>query len=367
MPKITVVGGGNGAFAVSSDLALNGHEVTILEAPKYAQGIEEIRIAGGIGLESIASSKRNNGFAALVRVTTDPEEALSGAEVVFVIVPAYAQRAMAEFCAPYLKKEHTVCLMPGNLFGSIEFLRTLRRCGNKEVDAVAEAECLIYTATRSAANVRIRGFKKGLGLGVFPSRHSARVGAVIRSIYPEMTIRNNVLASGVSNPNVLLHVPLVLLNFTNVERGVDVLSYHATFTRGVAQLVEALDKERMALNGRGIVDIASIGEMVRSWYSDQGAVGDSVYEIMTTNPLYSASKLPARKEHRYFTEDIPYGICPISELLEVCGLPNRAFSAAADLACIAWGRDFFAEARSLASMGLMFSLKELLAYVEEGE
>ena len=29
MSKITVVGGGNGAFAVSSDLALKGHEVTL--------------------------------------------------------------------------------------------------------------------------------------------------------------------------------------------------------------------------------------------------------------------------------------------------------------------------------------------------
>ena len=367
MAKVTVVGGGNGAFAAASDLALNGNDVALLELPAFEQGIEKIRSLGGITLESIPSSGRKSGFARLSLVTADAAEALERAEIVLVIVPAYAQRTAAEVCAPHLKKRHTVCLMPGNLHGGVEFLRTLRACGNTEVDAVAEAECLIYTATRSADSVRIRGFKRGLGVGVFPSRCTERVAGVVRSLYPEMTVRKNALASGVSNPNVLLHVPLVLLNFTNVERGVDALSYHATFTHGVANLVEALDSERMALAEKGFVDILSIGAMVRSWYSAQGAKGDNLYDIMTTNPLYSNSKLPVTKSHRYFTEDIPYGICPMSELLAVCGLPNRAFSATADLAGIAWGEDFFTKARTLSSMGLHLSLQELLSYLEEGE
>lgn len=367
MSKITVAGGGNGAFAVASDLALDGHEVTLLELPQYERGIEKIRSAGGIRLESIASSGRNNGFAQLAGILADPEKALRDAEVVFVVVPAFAQRAMAEFCAPWLTEKQAVCLMPGNLNGSVEFLRTLRRCGNRKTEAIAEAECLIYTATRSEDGVQIRGFKRGLGIGVFPSRCTEALAGRIREIYPVMSVRKNVMASGVSNPNVLLHVPMVLLNFSNIERGLEMLSYHASFTQGVAGLVGRLDAERMRLGEEGIVDILSIGDMVRTWYSAQGAGGENVYDIMTTNPLYAKSKLPLKKEHRYFTEDIPYGICPISELLQIHGLPHEVFSATANLAGAAWGRDFFAEARTLASLGLHCDARELNTYLQEGE
>lgn len=367
MYRITVVGGGNGAFAVSSDLALQGHEVTLLEMPAFEAGIDAVRRQGGITLQSLPSSGRPNGFAPLKRVTTNPSEGLDSAEVVFVVVPAYAQRAMAEFCAPCLHDKQVVCLMPGNLYGSIEFLRTLRQCGNTRVRAVAEAECLIYTATRKEAEVSIRGFKRGLGLGVFPSRLTVDAANVLRAVYPDLQVRQNVLASGASNPNVLLHVPLVLLNFANIERGLDVLSYHEAFTPGVADLVAAMDEERMQLARNGFADLVSIGTMVQAWYSAQGARGDTIYDIMTTNPLYVKSKLPTKKDHRYFTEDIPYGICPMSELLEVCGLSHRLFSAAADLAGAAWGQDFRRNARTLESLGLRLGAKDILAYVTEGE
>jgi opine dehydrogenase len=362
--KIAVVGGGNGAFAVSSDLALQGHDVELLELPAFEEGVRAVRAAGGIHLTSIPSSGRGNGFARL-RASTTPEEVLPGAEVVFVVVPAYAQKTMGEACAPYLKKEQAVCLMPGNLYGSIEFLRTLRRCGNKEVEAVAEMECLIYTATRSEASVEIRGFKRGLGLSVFPSR-MMEAAAKVRALYPQSVLRENVLATGVSNPNVLLHAPLVLLNFTNVERGLDVLSFHAAFTPGVARLVEALDAERMRLTEKGL-SIAATEEMVRNWYSSQGAGGKTIYEVMSTNPLYAASKLPKKITHRYFTEDVPYGICSAGELLEICGLPCRSFEAAAMLASVACGENFSAKARTLASLGLQFNERELFAYVANGE
>ncbi|MDR2178727.1 MAG: NAD/NADP octopine/nopaline dehydrogenase family protein [Synergistaceae bacterium] len=362
--KIAVVGGGNGAFAVSSDFALQGHDVALFELPEFEKNIDAIRRAGGIHLTSIPSSGRGSGFARL-RAGVDPEEVLRGAEVVFVVVPAYAQKRMGEVCAPYFKKEQTLCLMPGNLYGSIEFLRTLRRCGNKEVEAIAEMECLIYTATRSETGVEIRGFKRGLGLSVFPSRRM-EAAAKVRALYPESVLRENVLATGASNPNVLLHVPLVLLNFANVERGLDVLSFHAAFTPGVARWVESMDAERMRLAEKGL-SMVTTEEMVRNWYSSQGAGGKTIHEVMTTNPLYAASKLPKTITHRYFTEDVPYGVCSISELLRICGLPCRSFEAAAALASVACGENFSAKARTLASIGLQLDERDLFAYVANGE
>ncbi len=367
MSKITIVGGGSGGFAVASDLALHGHTVTLLEHPSFAAGVEKIQALGGITLESIPSNGRASGFAKLALITISPEEALPGAELVFVVAPAYAQKVMAEFCAPYLHGNQFICLMPGNLHGSIEFLRILRRCGNHDVRYAAEMDSMIYTASRKDDSVSIRGYKKGIGLSVFPSRHLALAAPAFQNIYPDVTVRKNVLATGVSNPNVFIHVPVVLLNFTSVERGVDMEAYRAGFTPGVAGCIEAIDAERMRLAEKGYADIAPMRSILRDWYGAQGAGGDTLYEVISTNPLYAGSKLPKTKDHRYFTEDVPYGICPMAELLEICGLPNRHFASLGTLAGAAWGCDFFEKSRSLASLGLRFTTKELLRYIEEGE
>ncbi len=286
-----------------------------------------------------------------------------------VVVPAYGQKAMASLCAPFLRGDQTVCLMPGNAYGSMEFLRTIRQKGNHSVQAVAELECLIYTATRGDDWVRIRGFKRGLGAAVFPAAMTDETLRPIRELYPTLTVRDNILATGVSNPNVFLHTPLTLLNLANVERGLDMHSYHGAFTRGVASLVEALDGERMELASLpGVVgSLTPVGEMIRSWYAEQGASGDSLYDIMTTNPLYKNSKLPRTTGHRYIVEDVPYGLCPLEELLETCGLAHPVCTGMTSVMDYATGLDLRGQARTLASMGLSFSLPDLLRYVRHGE
>ena len=38
MEKVTVIGGGNGAFATAADLTIRGSEVTLFELPRSAAG-----------------------------------------------------------------------------------------------------------------------------------------------------------------------------------------------------------------------------------------------------------------------------------------------------------------------------------------
>ena len=36
MEKVTVIGGGNGAFATAADLTIRGNQVTLFELPRFA-------------------------------------------------------------------------------------------------------------------------------------------------------------------------------------------------------------------------------------------------------------------------------------------------------------------------------------------
>ena len=76
MEKVTVIGGGNGAFATAADLTIRGNQVTLFELPRFAAGLSEVIEKGGIEMEAYANNGLTGGFAKLHKITTDIGEAL---------------------------------------------------------------------------------------------------------------------------------------------------------------------------------------------------------------------------------------------------------------------------------------------------
>ncbi|EEX49261.1 MULTISPECIES: NAD/NADP octopine/nopaline dehydrogenase family protein [Jonquetella] len=358
MSNVVVVGAGAGGRAVAADLSLQGHRVTLLQAPSHSGSLDDLR-GGKILLESLPSCGRPGGQAQLHLVTVDPSEALKGPAAVFVVVPSYAQSDVADFLAPHLREFHQVCLMPGNLLGAVAFVRQLRAGGNDAVTHVAETDSMIFTASRTAGGVSVRGFKDGMGVAAFPAEGGEELLKSLRAIYPALTVSPTVLETGLSNPNVLIHVPLTVLNWANAERGLDMLSYYGAFTPGIGRVIEALDGERMALASRGVA-IRPVVSLLGDWYRKQGASGSSIFQLISTNPLYKNSKLPKSTNHRYIIEDVPFGLVPAADLLNRFGLPNAVHLSLITLASLASGTDFQAAGRSLRGMGYNWSGEEIL-------
>lgn len=75
MEKVTVIGGGNGAFATAADLTIRGNQVTLFELPRFAAGLSEVIEKGGIEMEAYANNGLTGGFAKLHKITTDIGEA----------------------------------------------------------------------------------------------------------------------------------------------------------------------------------------------------------------------------------------------------------------------------------------------------
>ena len=109
--SITILGGGNTAFAVAANLTHQGHEVTLWEIPSFEDSLEPIRDTQEINLVGVAET----GPARIHALTTDISRALKASDLVLVIVPSYAHEPFIESCAPHLTEDHTVVLMPGNL------------------------------------------------------------------------------------------------------------------------------------------------------------------------------------------------------------------------------------------------------------
>ena len=121
---ITILGGGNTAFAAAANLTLKGFDVTLCELPEFGEMLDPVRDSGVIHLLGVEET----GAAKVHSLTTDMEVALNASDLILVIVPAYAHKPFALACAPYLRPEHTVVLMPGTL-GALEWATLLRERG----------------------------------------------------------------------------------------------------------------------------------------------------------------------------------------------------------------------------------------------
>lgn len=119
---VAVLGAGHGGFGAAADLTLRGYSVR-LYAPSEER-LAPIRRAGGIYISGV-----REGFAQPEKVTTNIAEAVTGADLVMVVLPAVAYAKYAKALAPVLKPEQIVFIDPGHTCGGMRFVQELRKSG----------------------------------------------------------------------------------------------------------------------------------------------------------------------------------------------------------------------------------------------
>lgn len=373
--KITVVGAGACGFMTAAHSALKGHDVALYEFPEFAGSIAEVQKLGGINMEICEGNGLPSGFAKIDTVTTDIASALDGAEVVLVAVPAYGEARAAEVCAPCLKRGQNVYLSSGYMYGSLEFSQVLRKHGNLEPIGIAEMNNTIYAGFKTGpSTVLAGGYKHGLGVASFPGKSTEAMVEKLKALYPEIVAFENIVKTGVSNPNPSLHATTVIFSACYVDRKADVLLYHdgehlSAMSDAVARVNEDMNAERMRLLDKGVFQsLRDWKFLIRDWYGYHGVKGETLGEIVSSHPGLSVGKLPKTFDHRYLTEDVPFGLLPLIEILERYQIPCPVNKGVATLAASLSGIDLTKTQRTLRSLGLdTMSNSELFRYLHDGE
>ncbi|MGI6603501.1 MAG: NADP transhydrogenase subunit alpha [Firmicutes bacterium] len=360
-----VLGGGHGGIGTAADLAVKGFPVRLYSS--YQETIAPIAAQGGLELEVLPSSGLKGGFARLELATTDIGEAVRGANIIMVVTPAPSQRRYAEKLAPHLTRDQVVVLNPGSFGGALEFSQILAAHGAPPV-AVAETECLVYAGRKkSPTHMWLRGYKKHLRVAAFPGRETARVLSLLRKAYPDWEEADSVLETSLSNPNPIIHIPIMVLNAARIEAPGDFLFYWEGVTPVVGYVITSLDNERLAVGKALGVPLRSVYEQDLEWYSHQGAYGANIHETHVNNPIYQWSMAPKSFDHRYLTEDTPYGLVPIEDLGRRLGVPTPSTSATIQFVSLLTRQDLRHGARTLTKLGLAdLSPEELNRYVKSG-
>lgn len=358
--RVTVLGGGNTAFAMAANLALAGHDVLLWEHPAFAHTLDPIRGTLTIHLDGAART----GAAKLAGVTTDPAAALAWSEVLVCSVPSYAHAPFAEQLVPHLRPGHLLALLPGNL-GTLAFARALRAAGVEAV-LLAEADTAPYVCRKTAPDCAvIWGSVSALGVGVFPASQTAEAMPVLAALFPGATAYADVLAAGLSAMNPVVHPLGVLLNAGRIERSrSEFWFYEEGVTPGVVAAIEALDAERRAL-GRALgMDLTPVAAGFHR--AGFGPAGD-LWATINGSAMLTALRAPGALATRWLTEDVPYGLVPWSALGRRLAVETPVIDATIVLASAVLGTDCRADGRSLDDLGLdNLAAAEFAAFLEHG-
>ena len=354
--NITVLGSGNGGCAVAFDCAAHGHQVSLFDFEQFPESIKAVQKNGGIHCEGMLE-----GFQPVVYAGYDIKKSLGGTDIIYAVGPAYSTRPFAEACKPHLKKGQIVIVCPSSCGGSIEFKNGAGLDLRDEDIVVAETSTLPY-AVRLLEPGRIRIFNKlkgGLFLAAAPAKNTNYVFERVRDVYPTMSAAKNILQTSLQNGNPVIHPAITLMNFALIERTKgDFDFYHEGVTPAVGRLVEAVDRERIAIGkklGLEVIPDPELGVI-------QGYMTEDTYDNgFNTAPGFAGVKAQNNLDYRYFNEDVGYGLVFLQKLGEQVGVVTPVMSAVIKLVSVLMNRDYLGEARrTMETLGLSkYTAKEL--------
>jgi len=356
--NIAVLGAGNGGCAVAFDCAAHGHQVRLFDFEQFPASIQAVQKNGGIHCEGVLE-----GFQPMAYVGHEIEKALTGADIIYAVGPAYSTRPFAESCKVHLTKGQIVIVCPSSCGGSIEFKNGAGIDLRNEDIVVAETSTLPY-AVRLLEPGKIRIFNKlsgGLLLAAVPARHTDEVLKHVRDVYPHMSAAKNVLQTSLQNGNPVIHPTITLMNVGLIERtGGDFEFYHEGVTPAVGRLIEAVDNERIAIGkklGVEVIPDPELGVM-------QGYMTEATYDTgFVTSPGFAGVKAQPSLDYRYFNEDVGFGLVFLKKLGEQVGVATPVMSAVITIVSLLMKRDYLGEAmRTMETLGLSaYSAVELEA------
>ena len=380
---VAVLGGGACAQTFAAEFTLAGYKVRLYELPELAQGTlgevlrtHEIELGG-----TQANFKwfRRAGVAKVDVVTTKISEALRGAGLVIVAIPAKGHKPFFEKMIPYLEDGQMISIFPDN-FGSL-MLRNMMGEKGCNVDVIIGGWSSMPYGVRVIEPgkldciIRIREI---LG-DALPGKDGDKFFETMKEVPAfdgtvELKKGDTIIGVGFSNPNPAVHVPGSVLNVGAMEvsemegtLGIPKGKY-SMYKHGMSPAVARVQlafyqEERKIANAMGIEMI----EFRDDQFFWKGGIMGVEYWVPFADVILPPIVGPNSVEHRYFTEDIPVGTVIRYHLAQKFGVDVPTIESMIQLGSVICKRDFLKEGITLKELGIEDLTKEqIIRYVREG-
>jgi hypothetical protein len=341
--KICIVGTGNAAHALAALLPARGHKTTWLASFEGAADLINAALASNGAIE--AEFSPHNEPAGLVSgrpdlVTADAGEALAGVDVLLMPLPSFAYPFVLDEIRDHLRPGMHLIVTPGQ--GGFDWVA-------RDVLGELVDELLITALMPMPFNCRIdemghrvsvQEFKRRYKIAVAPHTRTDEARAQCEALFGHTENSGSFLNAALYPMNAIIH-PARLFQLCadwspDNPLPENPLFYEDMGSKDVA-LMDAVNQELIAaanaLSSKGVaaLSVPHIHDFLTRYVYDDAS---DLLGFFRNNPAYRGFRCPLLQDdtgvwhpdfsNRYFTEDIPLGLCVYKGVAELAGVatPN---------------------------------------------
>ncbi|UTW45955.1 NAD/NADP octopine/nopaline dehydrogenase family protein [bacterium SCSIO 12696] len=342
-PTVCVIGGGNAAHVLAALLPSRNISTRVLAT----FGDEANRMAAGVAEQGhlIAEFAAHNAVAGTItgtpeQISADAAEVIPGSDVLLLPLPSFAYASVLETIKPYLKPGMAIGVTPGQ--GGFDWVA-------REVLGDLVDQLVLFAILPMPFNCRITDYGKRVEVQEF--KHNYRVGvlpisatdSIIRlneKLFGHTESCGHFLSSTLYPVNAILH-PSRLYTLCKDWTPGQVLPENPLFYEGMtseaAAMMNALNADLMAIGnaleaaGKESIKVPHIYDfLTRYVYEDNSP---DLATFFRTSPAYKGFRCPFKEVdggwepdfgNRYFSEDIPLGLCVYKGVADLAGVETPA-------------------------------------------
>jgi opine dehydrogenase len=338
--RVAILGTGPIGLGGAALLASRGHQ-PVLWSPS---GGSVPALAAGAALE--AGGALTGTYP--VEVAADCAAAITGADAVFITLPANGHRLVMDAMLPHLAENQAVIVSGHQSFGALYLSKGLAARG-LALPIIVWGTTVTTGRRTGPASVRIGSIRSKVDIATVPAVHAQQGLALCQMLFGErFVLRDDMIAIALSNLNPQNHLAITLCNLTRMERG-EVWLQNENITDAVGRLIEALDAERLAIAAAFNLKVRTVREHFHlSFHVPQAPLGEMARAMAARG---DATQAPATLDTRYVTEDAPFGLYPTVLLGQLAGRPAVLHESGIAMLSALYGRDLASENNLLPALG----------------
>ncbi len=243
-----------------------------------------------------------------VEISDDLASAMRQCDAVIVSTWANAHADAFTQIKPFLKRDMLVIILNGN-WGGYQAVEIFAEQIEQKHIVVAETASQPLFGQLKDNHLKFANIKKNIACACYPERAAERFSAVMRQLFAEVSLAESIMLTSFSSTNPVVHVPICMTNLTAIEKKAAQFFYLEGASCSNVNLIEALDRERIDLAAHFGFSCPSVLQSLNTTW------GTSYQDLLTALvDLYPTAKFPADLKHRYFAEDIAFGLAAVINL-----------------------------------------------------
>jgi len=223
-----------------------------------------------------------------------------------------------------------------NLSGGFAIFDHFQKQRNTEVAFIASSHTLPFASRVNAGGISILNRRRNTPTSISDPGLLPTIQALEKLMGTPMPVDENHLHCAIDRSSYVMHPLITMLNFTKIERSEEFYFYRHGLTKSVERLlVETGHERRILCEKLGFFDFVSPETRVANFLSTY--MGD-----------FSNVRPPSSAEHRFFTEDIPFGLVFMCTLGRIMGVSMPLSESIVHLSSSMCCRDFWASPLNLS-------------------